>query len=607
MQIIDWIVVALYLGTIVALGFWLQRRASGGIEAYFLGDRDLPWWALGASGMASNTDIAGTMGITALVYALGTQGFFIELRGGIVLVMAFFAIFMGKWMRRSQAMTLAEWMELRFGTGAAGRWARAIAAVANLVVSIWILSFFATGGGKFFGLLLGIDDRLAAMLTIVLAGLYTAVSGFYGVIWTDVFQGVLIFVAILYVCAIAMQTVVLPESFMVSVPAADGQFVEITNTLSDWSRLWPAAELDLPGQYSAFNFLGVTVGFYFLKTVLEGMSGVGGYISQRYFAARSDREVGLLSAFWILLLSFRWPLVTAFAVLGIHHGLTRGAIADPELVLPTVLDAYIPVGIKGLLVACFVAAAMSTFDSIINSSAAFWVRDLYQGFINPQATERQLIWHSRISSLVIMALGLAFSFSAVNVNDIWGWLTFAMGSGLFVPLLLRWYWWRFNGFGFAIGMATGAVSAIALRLSDVTLPEYANFLLPSGLSLLGCLIGTYLTPATDTAVLENFYRVTRPFGFWGSVGETLPRGVRAKIAAENQRDAIAVCLAVPWQLVLFLSGMMAMMQQWDSFGLLVLVWLLLSIGLYFTWYRHLSKEVRVSDPKTAAPASEPSA
>lgn len=595
MQIIDWAIVIVYLAAIVGLGFWLQRLAASGIDAYFLGDRGLPWWALGASGMASNTDIAGTMGIAALVYALGTQGFFIELRGGITLVMAFYAVFMGKWLRRSQVMTVAEWMHLRFGTGPAGNWARGIAAVANLVVSIWILSYFAVGGGKFFGTLLGIDDRLAAILTIILAGLYTAASGFYGVIWTDVFQGVLIFVAILYVCTIAMQTVTLPESFPVSVPIEGGGFTEITATLSDWSRVLPAAELNLPdGQYASFNALGIVVFFYFLKTTFEGLSGVGGYMSQRYFAARSDREAGLLSAFWIFLLSFRWPLVTAFAVLGIHYGLTSGdVIADPELVLPTVLDLYIPVGLKGLLVACFIAAAMSTFDSIINSSAAYWVRDLYQAFLNPQATQQQLLVQSRLASLVIVLLGLAFSFSAANINDIWGWLTFALGSGLFVPLLLRWYWWRFNGFGFAFGTAVGVIAAVSLRLAGISLPAYANFLLPSGISLAGCAIGTYLTPPTDPDVLENFYRVTRPFGFWGTVGNTLAPDVRAKVAAENRRDAIALCLAVPWQLVLFAMGMMVVMQQWQKFGVLIGIWVTLSVGLYLTWFRHLSKEVRV--------------
>lgn len=592
MAFIDYVIVAAYLGGIVALGFVLQRQAAKGIEAYFLGDRGLPWWALGASGMASNTDVAGTTLIVALVYALGIKGFFIEIRGGIVLAMAFFMIFVGKWTRRSQAMTLAEWMYFRFGRGREGDIARLISAIANLVFSVWVISYFAVGGGKFFGQLMGISPRWAAVFMILVSMVYTAASGFYGVIWTDVFQGVLILFAIAYVCTLAWTTVTLPESFSISVPLEGGQFQSIATTLTDWGNLVPSPSLDLPGEYSIFNAFGIIIAFYLLKTCLEGASGIGGYMSQRYFAAKSDREAGLLSLFWILLMSFRWPFVAAFAILGVHYGLTNGVIADPELVLPTVIEAYIPIGIKGILVACFIAAAMSTFDSVINASAAYWVKDIYQNYLNPQATEAQLLWQGRVASVAIVAIGLLFSFQAVNINDIWGWLTLGFGSGLFVPLLLRWYWWRFNGYGFAVGTLFGMVAAMGMRLSGIALPEYANFLLPASISFLGCCLGTLLTPATETPVLNNFYRVTRPFGFWQPIRQNLPRHLQSRIGLENRRDLLAICVAVPWQLVLFLSGMTLLMKQWDSFKILLLLLLLLSIALYFTWFRYLEEPAK---------------
>jgi SSS family solute:Na+ symporter len=597
MQSIDYAIVAIYLAAIVGLGFFLQRRASQGIEAYFLGDRNLPWWALGASGMASNTDIAGTMVITALVYALGTKGFLIEIRGGVVLVMAFFMVFVGKWTRRAQVMTLAEWMKLRFGDGREGNIARLISAIANIIISIWIISYFAVGGGKFFGELLGINDRYAAIFMIVLAMVYTAVSGFYGVIWTDVFQGVLIFIAIVYVCVLAMQTVSLPDQFTVSLPLAEGGFQEVTNRLAEWSSILPSMNLNLPDQlaYSSYNLFGITIFFYLLKTCLEGASGVGGYMSQRYFAAKSDREAGLLSLFWILLLSFRWPLVTAFAVLGIHYGITNQAIADPELVLPTVIEVYMPVGIKGLLVACFIAAAMSTFDSIINAAASYWVRDIYQAYLKPQAQESELIRQSQIASVAVVLVGLLFSFQEVNVNDIWGWLTLAFGSGLFMPLLLRWYWWRFNGYGFAVGTVVGMVTAIGYKLSGIALPEYASFLVPAGCSLAGCIVGTLLTAPTPVAVLENFYRTTRPFGAWQHIAAKLPERSQLAITMENRRDLISIVIAVPWQLSLFLTGMLLVMKQWQSFLIIFAIFAFLSICLYFTWYRFLSEEPKLND------------
>jgi len=596
MDLIDYIIVGVYLLAIVMLGIFLQGQASSGIDSYFLGDRKIPWWVLGASGMASNTDIAGTMVLTSLIYALGTKGFFIEIRGGIVLIMAMLMIFMGKWNRRAQVMTLAEWMQLRFGGGREGKIARIVSAVSTIIFTIGAISYFAVGGGKFLGPLIGFDDRLASTLLIILASIYTALSGFYGVVITDVFQGVLIFVAVIYICAIALQFPHLPETFAISIPGTDR--LQEWN-FSEWSSILPPMQVDLPGDYASFNLFGGILCFYLVKVLMEGFGGVGGYMMQRYFAAKSDREAGLLSLWWIFLLSFRWPLVTAFAILGINYGLTNKVISDPELVLPTVIATYVPVGIKGLLVACFLAAAMSTFDSIINSAAAYWVKDLYQAYLNPQANNRQLINQSRWASAIVVAVGLLFSFNISNINEIWGWLTLGLGTGLAVPLVLRWYWWRFNGYGFATGIAAGMVAAILAKaivlpfLPDPQLQEYLLFLLPSSCSLAGCIAGTLLTPATELSVLENFFSVTRPFGFWKPIARNLPRDLRAKIIAENRRDLLATAIAIPWQLVLFLTGMMLMMKRWDNFQVLFLLLIVLSIGLYFTWYRHLEKEVRV--------------
>ena len=330
----------------------------------------------------------------------------------------------------------------------------------------------------------------------------------------------------------------------------------------------------------------------------RGFGGGGGYMVQRYFAAKSDREAGLLSLFWILLLSFRWPLVTAFAMLGIHYSITKEAIANPELILPTVIAEYVPVGIKGLLIACFVAAAMSTFDSIINSSAAYWVKDIYQAYLKPGASESELVWQGRLASTLIVVIGLIFSFNMVSINDIWSFLTLGFGAGMAVPLVLRWYWWRFNGYGFAAGTFVGMVMAILTKTVILqALPkqygEYALFLIPSLSSLLGCIIGTLTTPATQEEVMSNFYRTTRPFGFWGQISKQLPENIQAKIKTENSRDLVSTFIAVPWQLVLFLMGISLMMKRWDNFGILLTLFITLSITLYFTWFRHLSKEVKI--------------
>ena len=597
MDTIDLIIIIVYLFAIVCVGLYFQNKASRGIDSYFLGNRKLPWWVLGASGMASNTDIAGTMINTAFIYALGTKGFFIEIRGGVTLIMAFLMVFMGKWNRRSQVMTQAEWMHFRFGTGKEGDTARIIAAFSSIIMTIAMVTYFIIGAGKFVGEFLGIEPIFASLIMVILGMIYTVASGLYGVVWTDVFQGVFIFGVILYISGMAMSMVNLPEEFFVSVPMVNGSFTAIKTTLAEWTRITPPSEMNMPSgsTFEIYNLFGIAIMFYLFKVTLEGSSGAGGYMLQRYFAARSDREAGILSLFWTVLLAFRWPLIASFAMLGIHHGLNPefGVIADPELVLPTVVKYYVPVGVKGFLIAGLMAAAMSTFDSTVNAGAAYWVKDLYQAYIKPQASEKELLLQSRIISLVIVALALLFSLTIKNINEIWGWITMGIGAGMFIPQVIRWYWWRFNGYGFAIGTAFGMVAALLTKAFAGPIPEYYSFLIASGTSLIGCIIGTYITSPTDKEVLFNFYKITRPFGFWHNIRNKLPMESLSKIHEENRRDIIATFFAVPWQVVLFLTGMMIVLKQWQNVLNLSFLLILLSAGLYWFWFRHLSKEVKI--------------
>ena len=597
MNTIDIIIVIIYLCAIVAVGLLVQKKASRNIDSFFLGNRKLPWWVLGASGMASNTDIAGTMINTAFIYALGTKGFFIEIRGGVTLIMAFLMVFMGKWNRRSQVMTQAEWMHFRFGTKREGNIARIIAAVSSIIMTIAMVTYFITGAGKFVGEFLGMEPIFASLIMVTLGMIYTIASGLYGVVWTDVFQGFFIFFLIIYISSLAMIKVDLPDQFFVSVPMVDGSFSKISTTLAEWSRITPPVRMDMPSgsSFEIYNLFGIAIMFYLFKVTLEGASGAGGYMLQRYFAARSDREAGILSLFWTSLLAFRWPLIASFAMLGVYHGLLpdNNIIADPELVLPIVIKNYIPTGIKGLLIAGLMAAAMSTFDSTVNAGAAYWVKDLYQAYIRPVASEKELILQGRLASIVIVSIALLFSLIITNINEIWGWITMGIGAGMFIPQLIRWYWWRYNGYGYALGTVLGMIGAVLTKAFAGQIPEYTSFMIASGSSFIGCILGTYLTEPTDEKVLFNFYKITRPFGFWNKIRNRLPKETLTNINNENRADIIATFFAVPWQIVLFLIGMMIVLKQWYSLMILLPLFLILSSGLYWFWFRNLDKEVKI--------------
>ncbi len=594
MQPIDYIIISVYLLLLVGFGVYLQKRASTGIDSFFLGNRKIPWWALGASGMASNLDVSGTMIIVALIYAIGLNGFFIEIRGGVVLVMAFFMIFMGKWNRRAGVMTLAEWMQFRFGPGRAGNVARLLAAITNLAFAVAVVTYFAQGGGIFLGTILDMDPNVAALIMIVLASIYTIASGLYGVVYTDVFQGFLILIAILYVCFLAFTQYTLPDEFMVSVPLVGGGFQELKTSITSWVDIVPSWNMNLPGEYAAYNFLGVAVMFYLAKTVIEGSGGSGGYLVQRYYAAENDREAGLLSLLWILLLSFRWPFVVSMAIIGIVYGSQHGVIQNPEEVLPTVLLNVIPTGMKGLLLAGLIAAAMSTFDSVVNSGAAYWVKDIYQKFIRPDADEKRLIWHSRMASLVIVIVGLALTYAFNNLNQVWSWLTMGLGSGFIIPQVIRWYWWRFNGWGFASGVFTGMVMAFAQLIFYPGIGDMWGFLIITSTSFVASIVGTFMSDPVDDEVLVNFYRKTRPFGFWGHIRDLAKDLDLQEVDAENKRDIRSIFIAVPWQLTLFLTPMVFVTRQWHLFWPLFGLLIVLSLLLYFGWFRHLSARPRTS-------------
>ena len=599
MQFVDYTIVFLYLGVMMIAGVMMHRKASRGIDSYFLGNRSMPWWMLGSSGMTSNLDVTGTMINTALIFALGVSGFFIEIRGGVVLVMAMLMIFMGKWYRRSQVMTLAEWMVLRFGTGWQGDVARLMAAIGSILLTIAMVSYFATGVGKFFSEFLGIPpfwglpaSFWAALLIMLLATIYTVSSGLYGVIVTDMVQGVLIFAVMVYVCYVAMAHYSLPDIFSVSVPMNDGTFQTIQRTRDTWTQMVPPwkTDFDPDSDYAIYNLLGIAILFYFVRTMIEGYGGAGGYMAQRYFAARSDREAGRLSLLWIVLLSFRWPFIVSVAIMGIVYSQTHGVIADPEHVLPVVVGYMIPIGMKGLVVAAMMAAAMSTFDSTVNAGAAYWVKDIYQAYLNPRATEKQLVWQARWVTLVITGTGLVFALTVKHINEIWGWITMGIAVGMLIPMVVRWYWWRMNGAGFGMGAGLGMLSALVQRWLFPGWPEYGSFCFVAMMTIFGIIIGTYMTRPSDEHVLVEFYRRTRPFGSWEPVRKKFSATDLERIRRENRRDILAVFLAVPWQLALSLMWMMFILRQWESFRGLLLVLAVLSIGLYFFWYRHLGEE-----------------
>lgn len=589
MQTIDYLVSVIYLIIVLSIGIAFRKKSSKSLNAYFLANRKISWWVLGISGMVSNTDLTGTMINIAMVYAFGTMGLFIEIRGGVVLVLAFLMIFMGKWNRRSKVMTVPEWMFFRFGEGKQGEIARLISAISSLLIAIAVISYFVIGLGKFSGILLNIEPKLTSFIIIAVVTSYTLIGGFYGVVWTNFFQGFMIFSAIFYLGFVALYQVDIPHEVTTSILSEKGTKI-ITTSYNAWTQLLPSLNTPMEGKFDVYSCFGMLLLFYLFRTSLDGFGGPRGYVSQRFFAAKDDREVGLMALLWIFLLSFRWFLIAVVALLGVYYNtISHHIIQDPELVLPQVINYYLPIGLKGLVVAALLGAAMATFDSYVNAQASVWVKDIYQLYLKPNANGQQLIKQARLATALLAVLGMAVSLTVNNINEIWGWITIGLGAAIFIPNVLRWYWWRLNGYGFSIGIFSGLCTALIAKWVLKDMPEYFTFFLTASVSLIGCIIGTYLTPATDKKVSQNFYQITRPFGFWKPVQKHISIVEQKSIRKENSKDLLALTLAVPWQLAIFLTGIMVIFRRWDNLIILLVLLVVLSVGLYFLWYRRLRK------------------
>ncbi len=637
----DYTVVIVYFVILVGLGLYLRKKASASLEDYFLGGRQLPWWALGISGMASFLDITGTMIITSFLFLLGPRGLFIEFRGGAVLVLAVMLAFAGKWNRRSGCMTGAEWLVYRFGEGGGGQLARIISVIANSIWTIGEIAYLVKGVGLFFSMFVPFSPMECSAALIIIATLYTMASGFYGVVYTDLFQSAIIIAAVIGISAMAMMEI-----------ADYGGIAAVATEVTgnhQWMNASPAWQTQMPKGYEAYECLVMVAFFYMVKNVLHGL---GSGDDPKFFGAKNDRECGKLAFVWTNLMMFRWPMMMGFAVLGIflvhkqfpdqgvlqksadliqtHVGAVDQAMwheqladiinhpdqyspglidglkdnlgeswrtklnlvsyegtVEPERILPAVIMMRVAPGFRGMLLVALIAASMSSFDSKVNRSAGFFTRDVYQRYLRPAAGNKELIWATYAFGIFMVGVGYLFAYTAKSINDIWGWITMSLTVGMMVPLMIKFYWWRYNPVGFAVGTVIGMGSAIVQRIYWPDIGELNQFFIIGSISLVAVIVGTFISRPPDKRTLEHFYRTTRPFGLWGPFKRTLPEDIRQKTHKEHVSDMIALPFVLFWQITLFLLPMLVIVQAWRALLGTAVVFVICILGMYIFWYRNL--------------------
>jgi solute:Na+ symporter, SSS family len=274
----------------------------------------------------------------------------------------------------------------------------------------------------------------------------------------------------------------------------------------------------------------------------------------------------------------------AMAVLAVS---IAGQIIEPEMALPAVIQHFLPVGIKGLFIAALLAAFMSTVEALVNSSAAYFVRDIYQPFIRPDASQKRLVQISHRATIALFVIGGIGGLFGDSLNAIWSWLIMGFLTGLMAPSILKWIWWRFNAVGYITGMAAGIIGAGVQGIIFTAPPEYTTFLFVIACSTVGTIVGVYLADPTPTPVLREFYDRIRPFGWWGPIRE--PHGAERlrEIDRENRRDLLLLIPACIAQLTLFWMMVAIVIKRWDSVAISALVIAVCSLVLYQYWYKNL--------------------
>ncbi|NOZ62474.1 MAG: sodium:solute symporter, partial [Calditrichaeota bacterium] len=417
---IDTAIIFSYLLIVIIGGIIISRRASKNMDSYFLGGKTVPWWLLGVSNTSGMFDISGTMWLVYMLFVYGMKGVWMPWLWP-TFNQIFFMIYLSIWARRSGVITGAEWMTTRFGEKKGGELSRVSVVVFALVSVVGLLSYAFVGIGKFAKIFLPWDlspDAYAVILMLITA-LYVIMGGMYSVVLTDLIQYILLSGTAIIIGVIAF-TRISPEMLNAAVPEGWKNLFFGWHLNLDWSNLIPSVN----DKIAQDGFELFTIFFFMIvfKGILNSMAGPGpNYDLQRILAARNPKEAGLMNGIVSVYLVPRWTMVPAIAVLALVFFSPQlnamGGKIDFELVLPFVINEFLPVGLLGIFLAGLIAAFMSTYDSTVNAGAAYIVNDIYKRYIKPDASDKSLVRASYLSSALVVGVGILFGFLADSVHQ----------------------------------------------------------------------------------------------------------------------------------------------------------------------------------------------
>jgi len=614
---LDLAIIVLYFAAVIIIGLWVSRRGAKDLDSYFLGGKKLPWYMLGVSDASGMFDISGTMWLVYILFLYGLKSLWLPWVWP-VFNQIFLMMFLSAWLRRSNVLTGAQWMQTRFGAGRGAMLAHFSVVAFALVNVIGLLAYAFKGIGKFASGMLpwhftsqhtGIfaDENIYAMVLMGLTALYAIKGGMVSVVITEVAQFAILTLTALTIGCVAIVKVT-PAMIESNIPAGWMNPFFGSHLNLDWSGILDTANAVI--KQDGNEFFSIIFGLMFFKGVLASLAGPApNYDMQRILAARNPREACLVNGLVTLVLMFpRYLMIAGITVLALAFTMPEiRAMETPdfEKILPMVLGTHIPAGVLGFLLAGLAAAFMSNFAATLNAAPAYVVNDIYKRFINPNAGGKKEVALSRIVSLIFLVIGITFGLITDRITDVMMWLVGALYGGFVLANVLKWYWWRFNGYGYFWGMVAGvggamvvpgltktiiAHSATIQRLIGPDFNQLYTIPILILISLIGCLAGTFLSKPEDETTLKNFYRTVNPWGCWGPI--------RARVIAEYpgfvpnhnfKRDMFNVAVGIVWQLCLMALPIYLVLRQWSWVAGIAFTLAVTSAIIKVNWYDKLEK------------------
>ncbi len=511
---LDWGIIAAYMLISLGIGLWFSRRGSKNLMEYFVAGRDVTWWLAGISMVATTFAADTPLVVAKIVRTQGLIGNWIwwsGVMGAMVCVYYFAALW-----RRANIITDAEFMELRYAGGRGAFLRGFYAFFRSIFCNSVILGWVILAMYKIVYTLLGWPKVASTWILVSVSVGYIFFSGLWGVLATDLFQFVLAMAGCVILAVIVMSDAGGPAALVTKAVETCRAYAGQGTGLVDPTQvmnIFPNAE---SSQLVVLTFVAlITLQWW------QGAQG-DGFMAQRLFSCKNEKH-SLLSVLFYGFLHYAvrpWPWI----IIGLGSIVYFPSLADPEMAFPSMMVKFLPSGLRGMLVAAFFAAFMSTVSTHINLGASYLVSDIYKRFIKKDAPDRHYVVVSWFAILLMTVLAGLTCLLMKSVYSAW-LLGMALMSGPAIIFLLRWYWWRINAWSEITALVTAIVSTMGLMLfsglkDEAQYPQRLFIIIVVSTAV--AVLVTLLTKPEPMEHLEKFYRRVRPGGWWGPVAERCP-------------------------------------------------------------------------------------